>query len=203
MSEEVKDEKKETTTPTATDPGKTYTAEEVEAMRANDKQAMERLHKKAATAETKHKELIDSIAAAEKEAERAKLEEVERLKLEKEDALKELNNLREQHTIDRVTADLRLAAVTNGAHDPDDVVKMVNLDSLKDDDGNFVREKVEKSIEDLKEKKPYLFGRPGALGTPPDPTGGRRQHREPPPTLEDYMKRREEMFLKSRGLGGG
>ena len=144
---------------------KSYTAAEVEAMRANDKEAMSRLHAKAEKAATALKEKEEKAAADAKERERAEMEESERLKLELQEQ-KDLNEKIKSETMsERIRSRVREVAIREGAIDTDDLVKLMDLSTVViTDDGTITG--ADEAVKATKEAKPHLFVQPGATGIP-------------------------------------
>lgn len=110
------------------------------------------------------KALAEKVAEFERlqnEAQKKKLEEEGKFKdlLElKEKELADLNsNIEKEKTTrkrDNLLNKIKLKAQNNGANDVDDIVKFLNIDELIDSDDEAINEK----LNQLQEKKSYLFG---------------------------------------------
>ncbi len=134
----------------------TFTAEEVERMKANWSENISRHEEKAAKAA---KELESLKAKAAKEAEERKLaemSEIERAKAAVAERDQQITALREQQKQSAISAEVKLIGLREGANDVGDLLAFVGRESLEIGEDGAVKG-VEEAVKTLKEKKPYLF----------------------------------------------
>lgn len=117
------------------------------------------LRKVRAEAAKYRKELQELKAKAEAETEKAKMEslsEAEKAKALLEKAESDNKKLRE--SIERTGAESVIIAFASkmGFTDPSDVVRMIDLESVRDEKGSVDQDKIEVAVKKLSEEKPYL-----------------------------------------------
>lgn len=79
---------------------------------------------------------------------------------------------KESQQKESLTKELLFAAKEAGAVDPETVSKLVDIDSLEVEDGDYTTA-IQNSVNSLLESKPFLKG--GSLGKPSNPAGGNGQ----------------------------
>ena len=109
-------------------------------------------------------EALEKQAQAEKEKLRlASLDDVARAQELLKKAEVDNDNLRKSMNRIQVETAITSLAMTLGFTAPDDVIKFIDLESVKDEQGNVDDSKIEVAVKDLADKKPYLRSKPSAL----------------------------------------
>jgi len=117
------------------------------------------LRKVRAEAANNRKELQALKAKAEADAEKARLAnltEVEKAQELLKMAEADNKNLRDSMSRVQIESAITSLASTLGFTVPDDVIRFVDLESVKDEQGNVDTIKIEAAVKDLADKKPYL-----------------------------------------------
>lgn len=174
----------------------TFTAEDVERMKANWSENIARHETKATKAEKELESLKAKIAKDAEERKLAELTEVERAKKEAEDARREAATLREQHKSSTINAEVKLIGLREGALDAADLLAFIAKDGIEIGEDGTVKG-VAEAVAALKEKKPYLFKaagnetRPAGQNPPgsPSPHKGSAVPYDPALATQERMRR--------------
>jgi len=95
------------------------------------------------------------------------------------------DNLRKSMNRIQVETAITSLAGTLGFTAPDDVMKFIDLESVKDEQGNVDDSKIEAAVKDLAEKKPYLRSGQKNFGGPTNPKPPDEQFPGAKPRLTD------------------